>query len=127
MKCTGKEWDHCRVEKMGCKGCYYNELTADEMFEKLNYIKYDNHPESDEPPKPNMWTTQDCRIIEYTSKGIINGKECMERISFDVLSERVICEAFVNGRRIGIVHFNTDEIKAIKKKMEELGWKTIWK
>lgn len=27
MKCTGKEWDHCRVEKMGCKGCYYNERT----------------------------------------------------------------------------------------------------
>lgn len=25
MKCTGKEWDTCRVEKMGCKGCYYNE------------------------------------------------------------------------------------------------------
>ncbi len=25
MKCTGKEWDHCRVEKMGCKGCYYDE------------------------------------------------------------------------------------------------------
>lgn len=25
MKCTGKEWDHCRVEKIGCKGCYYDE------------------------------------------------------------------------------------------------------
>ncbi|MBQ9657636.1 MAG: hypothetical protein IJV31_02575 [Clostridia bacterium] len=25
MKCTGKEWDHCRVEKMGCFGCHYNE------------------------------------------------------------------------------------------------------
>ena len=25
MKCTGNEWDHCRVEKMGCNGCYYNE------------------------------------------------------------------------------------------------------
>lgn len=25
MKCTGKEWDTCRVEKMGCKGCYYNK------------------------------------------------------------------------------------------------------
>lgn len=27
MKCTGKEWDHCRVEKMGCGGCYYNNKT----------------------------------------------------------------------------------------------------
>ena len=24
MKCTDKEWDHCRVEKMGCKGCHYD-------------------------------------------------------------------------------------------------------
>lgn len=23
MKCGDKEWQHCRVEKMGCKGCYY--------------------------------------------------------------------------------------------------------
>ena len=23
MKCTSEEWDHCRVEKMGCTGCYY--------------------------------------------------------------------------------------------------------
>lgn len=25
MKCTDKEWQHCRVEKMGCPGCYYDE------------------------------------------------------------------------------------------------------
>ena len=25
MKCTGNEWDYCRVEKMGCKGCHYNQ------------------------------------------------------------------------------------------------------
>lgn len=25
MKCTGKEWDTCRVEKMGCFGCHYND------------------------------------------------------------------------------------------------------
>ena len=32
MKCTGKEWDTCRVEKMGCPGCYY----TDEIYEKYN-------------------------------------------------------------------------------------------
>ena len=26
MKCTGKEWDTCRVEKMGCAGCYYTDM-----------------------------------------------------------------------------------------------------
>lgn len=25
MKCTDKEWQHCRVEKMGCPGCYYDD------------------------------------------------------------------------------------------------------
>ena len=25
MKCTDNEWKHCRVEKMGCDGCYYNQ------------------------------------------------------------------------------------------------------
>lgn len=35
MECTGtsREWDHCRVEKMGCLGCYYyrkeNEMNID--------------------------------------------------------------------------------------------------
>lgn len=23
MECTDKEWEHCRVEKLGCEGCYY--------------------------------------------------------------------------------------------------------
>lgn len=33
MKCTGKEWDTCRVEKMGCNGCYYDkELKIIELF-----------------------------------------------------------------------------------------------
>lgn len=24
-ECTDKEWQHCRVEKMGCNGCYYDK------------------------------------------------------------------------------------------------------
>lgn len=30
MKCTDKEWQHCRVEKMGCSGCYYDEIELEE-------------------------------------------------------------------------------------------------
>lgn len=37
--CSGKEWDTCRVEKMECSGCYYNNPPADEMFEKLGFEK----------------------------------------------------------------------------------------
>lgn len=34
MRCTsktGKEWDTCRVEKMGCTGCYYDIYTKQRM------------------------------------------------------------------------------------------------
>lgn len=31
MKCTDKEWQHCQVEKMGCKGCYYDEIEVNEF------------------------------------------------------------------------------------------------
>lgn len=33
MECGDKEWQHCRVEKMGCPGCYYDEI------EVGNYIR----------------------------------------------------------------------------------------
>lgn len=32
MKCTDKEWQNCRVEKMGCKGCYYYEPKKEKLF-----------------------------------------------------------------------------------------------
>jgi hypothetical protein len=35
MQCTEKEWNTCRVEKMGCPGCYYD----DEVFFKYNTRK----------------------------------------------------------------------------------------
>lgn len=34
MKCTGKEWDTCRIEKMGCAGCYYDENSIKEITKK---------------------------------------------------------------------------------------------
>lgn len=44
MKCTGKEWDTCRVEKMGCTGCYYDEIEVDEYIrtEKGYIFKVDD-------------------------------------------------------------------------------------
>ena len=95
---------------------------ADEMFKKLGYRKFDNHPEHDLPPEPNMWSTQDCRVIEYTDEAIIDGKHCLQRISFEILSEKVLCEAFLNNRRIGFIPFNAKEIKAMYLKCKEKGW-----
>lgn len=31
MICTGKEWNTCREEKLGCKGCFYNGLSNEEV------------------------------------------------------------------------------------------------
>lgn len=39
MKCTGKEWDTCRGEKMGCEGCYY-EITQKQKLEKIKYYSF---------------------------------------------------------------------------------------
>ena len=41
MKCTDNEWKHCRVEKMGCRGCHYdkfNNLEIANEFANLTYL-----------------------------------------------------------------------------------------
>lgn len=40
MKCNDKEWQHCRVEKMGCKGCYYDESIIGKKV-KILHKEYD--------------------------------------------------------------------------------------
>lgn len=97
-------------------------MNADEMFEELEYKKFDNHPEHDLPPEPNMWSTQDCRVIDYTAEATINGHHCLQRISFEMLSKRIICEGFCDGRVTRAIPFSAEEIQAINKKCQELGW-----
>ena len=45
MKCTGTtdDWDHCRVEKMGCPGCHYyrKERTNEQKVSKCTKNKSD--------------------------------------------------------------------------------------
>lgn len=38
MKCTDKEWQHCRVKKMGCEGCYYDKKNIEEVIEGLESL-----------------------------------------------------------------------------------------
>lgn len=55
MECTDKEWQHCRVEKMGCTGCYYDEIEIGEYIRNCNgyidkvkkIIKKDEYMHSD--------------------------------------------------------------------------------
>ena len=55
MKCTDKEWQHCRVEKMGCPGCYYDEnkiqvgyyvRTNEGIIGKIKRIEFDKTDKS---------------------------------------------------------------------------------
>lgn len=103
----------------------YKEKSADEMFEELEYEKYDNHP-SEEKIEPNKWTTQDCRVIEYTQKATIKGIFYTLFIRFHIEGKRV--EIGASERREGYKEMmryrnpilNVQELKAINKKCEEL-------
>ena len=96
------------------------EKTADEMFEELRYEKYDNHPEDDLPPKPNMFTTQDVRRLYYEQTGVLeNGMKGLEHIEFDLIKRNVVCWAKINDRFV-LVPLSMQELQAINKKVREL-------
>ena len=98
------------------------EKTADEIFEILGYIKHDNHPEDDYPPKPDTWVTQDCRQLYYEQKKVSEaGLEIIKHIEFDLISKTVICIMKIERNYI-LTRLNTQELLAISKKVEELGW-----
>lgn len=84
----------CKQEEMTCEGCAYCEKSADEMFEELGYEK------------------------EIIGNGI-------EYYGADKEIEFLENAAGQMGKRIWIddFHFITmEELKAINKKVEELGW-----
>ena len=96
------------------------EKTADEMFEELRYEKYDNHPEDDLPPKPNMFSTQDVRRLYYEQRGILkNGLKAIEHIEFELQHRNVVCWAKVD-EKLTVVPLGMQELQAINKKCKEL-------
>ena len=94
---------------------------ADEMFLKLEYKKYDNHPEFDKPLEPNMFVTQDVRQLYYEQKGIVNGMAAAEYIYFDLFRKNVVVFSQLNGRKVP-TPLNIQELQAINEKVKELGW-----
>ena len=88
----------CEEEKMGCKGCAYNKKSADEMFEDIGY-----------------------EIIENTNTTLnyeLIGKYMDKEIIFEKLDK-----SFSAGYSTGeCCHITMQELKAINKKVEELGW-----
>lgn len=104
------------------------EKMADELFEELGYVKYDNHPEEDEKLEVNKWVTQDCRVIEYKQSATINGEFYTLYIRFHTVGKRVEIGANKRPKEIRTMSLklnpilNSKEIQAINKKVEELGW-----
>lgn len=80
--------NHCREEKMGCKGCAYCDKSADEMFEELEFEK-------------NM-----------TYENVISYEDEKNLIEFWTDREIFTCDGNIDKKTL----------KAINKKVEELGW-----
>lgn len=102
-------------------------MSADEMFEKLGYKKFDNHPD-EEKVEQNKWTTQDCRVIQYTQTGTINEMFYTLFIRFHINGKVVEIgagERKQDSKEIARYRnpiLNMQELQAINKKCQELGW-----
>ena len=84
----------CQEEKMGCQGCAHCKKSADEMFDELGYEK--------EIVKNGIEYYGDDKEIDFLENAV--GK----------MEKRIWIDDF---------HFITmEELKAINKKVEELGW-----
>lgn len=94
MKCSGKEWDSCRIEKMGCTGCHYSE--SKEMFEELGYTEETRF--------------MDKSIVEALFVRKINNAE-------------TTAVYFYKDKTIYVPSsFESNILPAINKKCKELGW-----
>ena len=103
MKCGDKEWMHCRVEKMGCFGCHYSEQKADDILKELGYKKVENA----------AWG------IEYKKEFKLKNPK---HIIFGPDKAVAVCEENERGLAVRRDYFDTQELIAINKKCEELGW-----
>lgn len=102
MKCTDKEWQHCRVEKMGCPGCAYDEnkikigdyiRTNEGLIGKIKRIELDKIDKSlkwyvFDKKRPNMNIVDEIYInkpyITKYSKNIVDLLECEDILKIDV-------------------------------------------
>ncbi len=133
MKCTGKEWDTCRVEKMGCTGCYYDEIEVDEYIrtEKGYIFKVDNQKKV---LKGIKFLDMQYGKIKKHSKNIIDLIEFGDYVNGELVTDKLQtpCRIGVQGKKfiftknmnIGEGYFQED-IKSIVTK--ELFKKTQYK
>lgn len=81
-------------------------MTADELFKELGYIKRENKKTG---------------YVEYNQENKKTGETCT--ISFEPQAKTIMCSLYIKGFIMSrSLAFNIDELKAINKKVEELGW-----
>lgn len=85
MKCSDKEWQHCQKEKLGCKGCAYNdEIKIGEYIRNTfgDIYKYDyiGHPMLLGDEFYNRIVKHSKNIIDLIQKDdYVNGEKIVEK------------------------------------------------
>lgn len=138
QSCTPKEWDGCRVEKMGCKGCTYdvnknkivqfpkNRIVSEQKIEsaKLNIKAPDLNVAINVRPNGNIGVIpkeldpSKCRhcggdqpaYCEECYQLLVNRITCLQAIGHDAVSKNSILE-FMDGLRNILLSGERPEIK----------------
>lgn len=95
MKCTGKEWDTCRVEKMGCRGCYYDTEKAEEILKYIKTIEQKSIWGLYSYPKYEctLYKTQKGNFFVHVGKYVGNtGVSYQDKDKIELLSEKEVKE-----------------------------------
>ena len=114
MKCTGKEWDTCRVEKMGCHGCYYDEIEIGEHIRnKEGYIgKVNKIIQTDEYIKEKYYCCETTMASSHRSQIIDHKKEVIDLVRVgDILKIKEGNDICYIGLEKDTITFNYAEIK----------------
>ena len=140
MKCTGDEWDHCRVEKMGCYGCYYNENDIETSKKWLSALEVNSEFEASSKEYILSYIEQlekENKLLYL--KGLHNGKEqatadltiTKQKIAEDALRENVRLKKELDNKnkeaeQLKKENTENDELKKIlesKNKIKVLNFK----
>ena len=136
--CTPKEWDGCRVEKMGCEGCSYdvnknkivqfpkNRIVSEQKIEsaKLNIKAPDLNVAINVRPNDNIGVIpkeldpSKCRhcggdqpaYCEECYQLLVNRITCLQAIGHDAVSKNSVLE-FMDGLRNILLSGERPEIK----------------
>lgn len=107
MKCGDKEWQHCRVEKMGCTGCYYNKtkINTEEIEKARNNILRGNDIESA------------CMIMEaFIWNGLV---QVGGRVNITKIAMRQILNFVEYTKNKGILEYVKENVK-LKTELKKL-------